>query len=109
MRLTSPLSMALYVVDRPLTALVLQVIGMVVRVVAVLLAAQWAPDRIAEVYCLSGLAYYGAFLVAVLWAVRVPAAAVAAELRRALPWLAGWAAAGLLAALAGARIVAWLS
>jgi O-antigen/teichoic acid export membrane protein len=64
--LASPVSMALHVTGHQSVALKLQVIGLVVRVGAVIAAAEWAPEQLGEVYALSGFVFYAVYLGAVM-------------------------------------------
>ncbi|MBX9574772.1 MAG: oligosaccharide flippase family protein [Caulobacteraceae bacterium] len=60
--LSSPLSMALHVVGRQRTALMLQIAGLVLRVGAVLLAAAIDRTWVVEAYAVSGLVFYAVYL-----------------------------------------------
>ncbi len=90
--LASPISMALHVTGRQRTALTLQVVGLVVRVSAVLGCAAWWPSLLSEGYALSGAAFYALYLVVVLRAVGISVPQYWAATRRALGWTAVWAA-----------------
>jgi O-antigen/teichoic acid export membrane protein len=63
----SPISMVLHVTGDLVTAMALQAAGLVLRVGAVLGAMLWAPTWIAEIYALSGAAFYGTYLAILLF------------------------------------------
>lgn len=58
----SPVSMVLHVTGRQGVAMILQAAGLVVRVGAVLWAVTFAPTYIVEVYAVSAVVYYAAYL-----------------------------------------------
>ncbi|MFB9149857.1 lipopolysaccharide biosynthesis protein [Roseovarius ramblicola] len=65
----SPVSMVLHVTGRVALAMGLQALGLLLRVGPVLAVATVAPDRLSEVYALTGAVFYGGYL----WAVGVTA------------------------------------
>lgn len=93
--LSVPVSMALHITNHQRAALMLQVMGLGVRVGAVVAAATLASANVAEAYALSGLVFYFAYLVTVLRVVDANIPAVIRETWRSLPTVAGWAASGL--------------
>lgn len=102
--LASPISMALHVTGHQRAAFVLQVAGLLIRVLGVWLAAQWILDRVSEAYALTGLAFYAAYLLVVLHYTRVRLGALVRILRNNLSILALYA----VAALAAAMVLAWV-
>lgn len=64
--LATPLSMAMHIAGRQHTALILQILGFVLRVASVWFAAQAATQPVSEAYALSGAAFYGAYLWCIL-------------------------------------------
>lgn len=97
--LASPISMALHVTGRQRTALVLQVVGLVLRVSVVLGCAAWRPAILSEGYAVSGALFYGLYLVVVLRSVGVSARRYWEATRRALRWTVVWAAGAIATAL----------
>lgn len=69
--LVSPISLALHIANRQGTALVLQLIGLLIRIGAVLMAVYVSKKNIVEAYSISGLVFYLIYLFAVLHVVRV--------------------------------------
>lgn len=68
--LVSPVSMSLHVIGAQRTAMVLQFVGLVLRVGMTLAATYWAPHRAAEIYAVSGAIAYGIYLLVVLFLLR---------------------------------------
>jgi len=68
----SPVSMVLHVTGRVALAMGLQALGLLLRVGAVLAVATAAPERLAEVYALTGAVFYGVYLVVLMAALRCP-------------------------------------
>jgi len=64
--LASPISMVLHINNRQKTAVVLQVVGLIMRVGAVLFAAYAAPSYIVESYAVSSFAFYSIYFSVVL-------------------------------------------
>lgn len=64
--ITSPVSMVLHITDNQKIAFVLQLFGLVLRVGSVVLAANIALDWVVEFYAVSGLIFYGVYLLVVL-------------------------------------------
>jgi len=59
----SPVSMVLHVTGRVALAMGLQALGLLLRVGAVLAVATAAPDRLPEVYALTGAVFYGVYVL----------------------------------------------
>ena len=74
--------------------MILQIVGLVVRVGAVLLAAAVAPAFVSESYALSGAVFYTLYLVVILRVVGIPLGTVMRHVRWTLPLV-------LLAVVAG--------
>lgn len=64
--LASPVSMSLHIIGAQKTAMVLQVLVMLLRVGMTWAAIQWSPDSTAEVYAISGAIAYAVYLFVVL-------------------------------------------
>lgn len=62
---TSPISAVLHVTGAILEAMVLQAIGIALRVGSVLIAANWFPEYLVESYAMSGIAFYGAYALVI--------------------------------------------
>lgn len=62
----SPVSMALNVVNRQELAFALQVMGLILRMLAVLGAARYAPSILAEVFAVTNAAFYAVYAFVVL-------------------------------------------
>ena len=90
--LASPVSMSLHVTGNQKAALALQVLGLVLRVGAVLAAIIFAPGDLAQVYAVSGFVFYAIYVTTVLRYVHAPAGDLRRELARSAPWGAGWVA-----------------
>lgn len=97
--LASPISMALQVTNHQRTAFVLQLVGLVARVLAVYAASRLFGAYLSEAYALSGGLFYGLYLSVTLHAVRVSPIELFSKLRDALPWILAWAIAGQLVAV----------
>lgn len=98
--LTAPVSMALHVSGRQRLALLLQVMGLGLRVGAVVIAAQFAAGGLVEAYALSGFVFYAVYLLAVAMAADCRGSQLWWAVRRAVPGCAAWAAGGVVAAFA---------
>ena len=66
----SPVSMVLHVTGRVALAMGLQAFGLLLRVGPVLAVASAVPERLSEVYALTGAVFYGVYLVAVWLSMR---------------------------------------
>lgn len=106
--LVSPVSMSLYVTNRPRTALLTQAAGAVVRVLSVLCVARIAGNYVSEAFALSGFAYYGAYLAVVLVCVAAKPVELAREVRRAIPVLAVWVLSGLAVRWLAVPLLDWV-
>ena len=82
---SSPVSTVLNVTGRQVTALMLQVSGLVLRVGAVLLASVVKPTMVVEAYALSGFVFYAAYLVVAARAAGIHPAALATKALSAVP------------------------
>lgn len=97
---TSPVSMALHVLDQQITALVLQIFGLILRVGAVIIAASAFPAALAEWYAISGLVFYLIYLLVVKHGAEIPTSALLRNIRTATPSLVAWITSALLVTLA---------
>lgn len=92
--LSSTVSMALHVTGHQRTALLLQIVGLILRVGAVLGASMVEPKLLSEAYAISGFIFYLAYLIAVLRTVGTQLRAAIQQVLSALPYLLTWTAAG---------------
>lgn len=69
--LSSPLSTAVHVTGHQSVALILQLFGLILRVLVVWFSSLWAGAFIAEAYALSGLIFYLIYLLVILNTVKV--------------------------------------
>lgn len=95
---TSPVSMALHVLEHQLAAFHLQVFGLVLRVGAVVVAAALADTGIIEIYAASGFVFYLVYFVVVARVVGIRAADLVRECRAATAPLLFWTVLALIAA-----------
>lgn len=93
--LSSPISMALHVSGNQKIALVLQMIGLAVRVGAVWITYLIAPGFLTEAYSLSGFVFYSIYLGVVLHCSGTNRGEVIIELRKSLPTIGLFVAIGL--------------
>lgn len=103
--IASPTSSVLHVLGRQSWAMGLQLAGLLVRMGAVILAAAIAPDWISEAYAVSGLLFYGIYLLVVLTAIGATSGELLNVIRPCLPR----AALGGLGAAATLTLWAWLA
>jgi O-antigen/teichoic acid export membrane protein len=100
--LAAPVSMTLHVTNQQRVALALQLIGLIVRVGAVVLASIAAEDMVPESYAISGFLFYTIYLVTVLAVATVSVRQIVAASRSCLPHLLAWSGLGVMVrALAG--------
>ena len=93
---TSPVSMAFHVTSNQKRAVVLQLVGLVLRVSAVLVIATLAADRFAvEAFAVSGAVFYLIYLLAIKKAVDVPARLLVSRIGSALLYAIPWVLLGL--------------
>lgn len=107
--LASPVSMALHVTGHQGVALKLQVIGLVVRVGAVVAAAEWAPEQLGEVYALSGLVFYAAYLGTVLSITSIGVTSLFAKFGKTLAITLAWVLMAFALLLAHAQFARFLA
>jgi O-antigen/teichoic acid export membrane protein len=88
--LSSPVSMSLHVTGNQKAALVLQMLGLVVRGGAVVAAIAFAPGYLPQVYAVSGFVFYAIYVATVLRYVQTRAGDLRRELVRFTPWGIGW-------------------
>lgn len=93
--LSSPLSMAVHVTNHQRIALVLQLFGLLVRILAVWAASYWASRFLVESYALSGFLFYSVYFAVVLVVARVRLHALANAFNTAIISCISWIAAGL--------------
>lgn len=94
--LASPISMALYAVDRQQTAMFLQASGLVIRVLPVVIAAKLAPGMLSEVFALSSFAFYAIYLTTLVRVIGVSWALLGEIVRDCLPIVAVSGVAGIV-------------
>ena len=93
--LSSPLSMAVHVTNHQRIALVLQLFGLLVRILAVWAASIWATRFLVESYALSGFLFYSVYFAVVLVVARVKFHALVSSFNTAIISCVSWIAAGL--------------
>ena len=71
--LTSPISMAFHVTGHQRLVLLVQLVGLVLRVGIVCLSAWIAPSYIVESFALSGVVFYLMYFGAIVWVLKIPA------------------------------------
>lgn len=98
--LASPISMSLHVAGNQKAALALQLIGLIVRVGAVLGSIVFAPEHLAQVYAISGFVFYAIYVCTVLQYVEAPARDLKRELSRSALWCICWIVLGILSLVA---------
>ena len=99
--LAVPIGMAMHVTGQQRRALLLQLLGLVIRVVAVVAVGRWASGYVGEAYALSGMLFYAIYLLVVLGATGVSLANGYKLVMTGLYHLGAWLALGLTVALAG--------
>lgn len=98
--LAAPVSMALHIVGRQRSALLLQVFGLVLRTGAVALGAASQEISISAAFAISGFVFYLVYLVTTLHAASVGLMPLTQAMRRAMPVILLW--------VIGAVLSAWL-
>lgn len=98
--LASPVSMALHVMDRQRSALALQLVGLGIRLGAVLVGTTWLLDYISELYAISGFIFYGLYLAVVLGVVSAPITVILSQLKSSVVWILLWGAMGIVVRIA---------
>jgi O-antigen/teichoic acid export membrane protein len=99
--LAVPVGMALHVTGQQRRAFALQALGLVVRVAAVVLAARVAGGHVGEAYALSGMLFYGIYLIAVLSATGNSMAEIRHVVAQGVGHVGAWLVVGVAVALAG--------
>ena len=64
--IASPISIVLYITGEQITAMCLQIFGVILRCGFVLLAVIYSNDQIGEFYAISGLIFYSIYLIVIL-------------------------------------------
>jgi hypothetical protein len=103
----SPVSMALHLTGRQRTALLLQALGLIVRILAVAVAAQAVPSIIAESYAVSGLLFYALYFAVVLRVTRVRLGDLCPGLARTGAVTSAWLVGGIVVAWAAVMLPRW--
>lgn len=88
--LAVPIAMSLHVTGHQRRALLLQVVGLLIRVGAVIIAANLARDMVAEAYALSGAVFYFIYLQSVLVVTKVDRAHMMQSLAVGMPHVMAW-------------------
>lgn len=98
--LSSPISMALHVTGHLKTALILQILGFIIRVGSIYLAISFYRNEfLPEFYSLSGFLFYIVYIITVLSSTRTSPTLIAAEVRRSILFLIFWMASGLISSI----------
>ena len=103
----SPVSMALHLTGRQRTALLLQALGLTVRILAVAIAAQAVPSFIAESYAVSGLLFYAVYFAVVLRVTRVRLGDLCPGMARTVAVTSAWLVGGTVVAWAAVMLPRW--
>lgn len=93
--LTAPISMSLHVMNHQRTALLLQIFGFFLRVVAVYVGWLIADTYMSEAYALSGLFFYSLYLFAIVRLTGVPTSAIKQGMRACRRPVVLWIGSGL--------------
>lgn len=101
---TSPVSMALHVLDHQVVACFLQIFGLLLRVGAVVMAAYFAEAQLVEIYAASEFVYYLVYFLVVGRVTGLKFADLLQECRSALRYSGVWLFAALLVAIALAML-----
>ena len=96
--LAVPVGLGLHVTGHLKAALMLQIAGLLLRVLMVWAALQWRPEALSEAYAVSGAVFYLTYLLTILVAVGTTWRQAAQSLRAGCKPLALWAAAAALLA-----------
>ena len=73
----------------------LQITGMLIRVLPVLVAAQFAPDLLSQVFALTGFAFYAIYLAVLLSVIGISGARIGEILLHSLPLVVLFVVAGV--------------
>ncbi|GAB2899223.1 lipopolysaccharide biosynthesis protein [Paralcaligenes ginsengisoli] len=93
--LTSPISMALHVTGNQILALVLQVFGLLGRLIAVLLAAMYFKNYISEMYAISGAIFYLIYLILIIKIVAARGHELLQQVKHSWIYILVWGVLGL--------------
>lgn len=88
--LVSPISMALHVTGRQRTALIIQNVGFIFRVLSVWIASLWFKNGIAETYAISGFLFYFGYLLIIIKLTRIKKIAFNNEIKKATKPIIIW-------------------
>jgi O-antigen/teichoic acid export membrane protein len=94
--LTSPVSMTLHVINMQRTALGLQLLGVTVRLGAVVVASLLTFGKLAEFFAVSSFVFYAIYLATLLHLLAIKAEALWDILKHCLPQILGWCVIGVL-------------
>lgn len=94
--LVSPISVSLHVVGRLRLALVLQLFGVIFRVMTVWLAYLYAQESIGEIYAVTGGIFYLIYLVSVIYVLEINFFSLLGLWKKSIVILVGWGALALL-------------
>ena len=81
---------AFYIAGRQFEAMMIQIIGLVLRVAAVWASLYYAKSWVVEVYAISGFIFYSMYLSMALLRSGIRLNDFAREVLRSIPWIAGW-------------------
>ena len=94
--LVTPVSMGLHVTGHQRVALLLQIFGLVLRIAFVWVASRWSQATISEGYALSGVVFYGLYLLIVVRCTGTPMSRLTHALGRSTGPLLLWCATALI-------------
>lgn len=104
--LASPISMLLYALERQRVDLLLQLLGMLLRIGPVLAAALLAPNWLPEVFALTGAAFYAVYLEVLRRVAGLPLRSLMHAIGEARWIVLAWIALGMLLR-AGIHAIGW--
>lgn len=94
--LSQPVSMALHVTSHQGTALIIHVLGFIMRVSTVLVISRLSgTERLSECYAVSGFVFYLGYLCAILLVARVSLRSSVEILANAIPFVVPWVVIGV--------------
>ena len=93
--LASPISMALNAVGRQRTAMILQISGLVIRVLPVVVAAKVGAGILSEVFAVTGFAFYTVYLGVLMSVIGISWARLGGIIRASIPFVVVCGVAGV--------------
>lgn len=94
--LASPASMSLHVTNNQRIALVLQVLGLLLRLLAIICASVFLDAFVSEAYAVSGFVFYFVYLLIICHISKISLGTMVFHLRRSFLFIIVWVALGIL-------------